>query len=291
MNLTIISYGGGIQSTAMLVLAAQGTIPNVTAAVFANTGDDSENPATLDYLNTHARPYATAHDIPIIEVQREPWPTGDPKTLLSYLDAYNGCQACGTGPEDDCVPDCPSTNNTGGDLPIPMKLTPSGAPVQRSCTNHWKIEPIRRWLIEHGATPTNPATVLIGISIDEIHRATNKPRHPAEQAQYPLLDLHISRQDCTRIIVEAGLPTPPHSACWFCPFHPERSWSERRSTDPATYWRAVELEEQLNRQRQRRHLQPVQFLTKKPLRAVDLPQPTLFDDFDAGSCDDGYCWT
>lgn len=42
----IFSTGGGVQSTACLVLAAQGKIPYRTF-VFANVGDKAESPATL----------------------------------------------------------------------------------------------------------------------------------------------------------------------------------------------------------------------------------------------------
>jgi hypothetical protein len=63
------SFGGGRQSTAALVLAAQGKI-DVDLFVFANVGADSENPDTLDYLERWSKPYAAAHGIELIEVQR-----------------------------------------------------------------------------------------------------------------------------------------------------------------------------------------------------------------------------
>lgn len=40
------SYGGGVQSTAALVLAAQGII-DYPLFLFSNVGDDSEHPGTL----------------------------------------------------------------------------------------------------------------------------------------------------------------------------------------------------------------------------------------------------
>lgn len=42
-RLRVFSYGGGVQSTAALVLAAQGRI-DFPAFVFANVGEDSEHP-------------------------------------------------------------------------------------------------------------------------------------------------------------------------------------------------------------------------------------------------------
>jgi hypothetical protein len=43
--ITVISYGGGVQSTALLVLAIQRQLGPVDAALFANVGDDSEDPS------------------------------------------------------------------------------------------------------------------------------------------------------------------------------------------------------------------------------------------------------
>lgn len=42
-QLRVFSFGGGVQSTAALVLAAQGEI-DFTAFIFANVGADSEHP-------------------------------------------------------------------------------------------------------------------------------------------------------------------------------------------------------------------------------------------------------
>ena len=60
--LKVFSYGGGVQSTAALVLAAEGTIDYRTF-VFCNVGEDSENPATLAYVHEYAQPYAAAHGL------------------------------------------------------------------------------------------------------------------------------------------------------------------------------------------------------------------------------------
>ena len=49
-RLRVASYGGGVQSTAMLVLAAQRII-DFPLFLFANVGDDSEHPASLRYVD------------------------------------------------------------------------------------------------------------------------------------------------------------------------------------------------------------------------------------------------
>ena len=62
--LKVISYGGGVQSTAMIVLATQGLIPGVTDALFSNVGDDSEYPATLTFVRDIMTPWAAERGIP-----------------------------------------------------------------------------------------------------------------------------------------------------------------------------------------------------------------------------------
>ena len=59
-KLKIFSYGGGVQSTAALVLAAHNVIDYDTF-VFANVGNDSEHPETLDYINSYAIPFVLDH--------------------------------------------------------------------------------------------------------------------------------------------------------------------------------------------------------------------------------------
>jgi site-specific recombinase XerD len=188
--LRAFSYGGGWQSTAAVVLAAQGHIDFQTF-LFANVGDDSEHPATLAYIRDHAAPYAAAHGIDLRQLHRIRR-DGTTETLYGRL-IREGSRS----------------------IPIPVRMS-NGAPGTRSCTADFKIRVIGRWLKAHGATPTNPATIAIGISLDEIHRANTRRHQPYERIVYPLLDLHIRRTDCPRIIRSAGLPVPPKSACWFC---------------------------------------------------------------------------
>jgi 3'-phosphoadenosine 5'-phosphosulfate sulfotransferase (PAPS reductase)/FAD synthetase len=67
--LRIVAYGGGVQSTCLLVLAAQRRI-NFPVFVFVNLGEDSEHPSTLDYLRRHAMRYAAAHGMGHVELHR-----------------------------------------------------------------------------------------------------------------------------------------------------------------------------------------------------------------------------
>jgi len=263
--LRIFAYGGGWQSNAALVLAAQGKLDYRTF-LFCNVGDDSEDPATLAYVRDHAMPYAAAHGLELHEIQRIRR-DGTPETLMERLE------------------------RSQRSLPIPVRMA-NGAPGTRSCTADFKIQVIGKWAKAHGASPENPATIAVGISLDEIERANTRRQEPHERLDYPLLDLRVRRADCQRIITGAGLPMPPKSACWFCPLHRVSAWVTMRSERPELFDRACQLEDTLNRRRDMLGKDHV-YLARygKPLRET-FPDgvDALFGEGD-GQCDSGWCFT
>ena len=274
--LRTVSFGGGVQSVALLVLAAQQRVEFRTF-LFANVGDDSENPATLAYLRTVAVPFAAAHGLALHELRRQRR-DGSTETLHERL-----------------------TRPGSRSLPIPVRMA-SGAPGTRSCTTDFKIRVIGRWLKQHGANPTTPATVAVGLSIDEWHRITNRRVEPYERVVYPLLDLRLSRAACVGVIRAAGLPVPDKSACYFCPLARPSRYATMRRDNPDLFHRACELETLLNRRRTGLGKDPV-WLTRfnKPLAdavpAAQDPLPDTTDtEGDAGvdddaACDNGACFT
>lgn len=269
MTLTTISYGGGVQSTAMLVLAAQGKLGYpVTHALFANVGDDSEHPATLDYVRTVAVPFAEQRGIHMRELYATT-ADGKPRTLYNLL----------------------LTENTPS---IPIRLEPVGMPANRSCTNHFKVQVIAKYLKEQGATATNRATVCIGISTDEIHRADGGKAKPKYQnSVYPLIELGLSRADCQKVITDAGLPLPRKSACFFCPYTRGNQWAEMRRDEPDLFEKACAIEDAINAKRSQQGKPPA-YLSRlqSPLRDMPAAQDLLpLFGPDADTCDEGYCWT
>jgi len=270
MTLRTISYGGGVQSTALLVLAAQRKI-DFTTALFANVGDDSEHPATLDYVRNVAVPWAAEQGIAVHELHRVKR-DGSRETLMQNL-----------------------TRTDTRTINIPVRMA-NGAPGNRNCTATHKIKVIGKWLKANGASKDNPATVAIGISTDEFHRANNKRAEAYERPTYPLLDLGIDRSRCQTIISDAGLPVPPKSSCFFCPFHRPQTWAEMRRDEPELFEKSADLEELLNARRDTLGKDHV-YLTRfnKPIRnAIPEAQSMLplFDESpDTDGCDSGHCWT
>jgi hypothetical protein len=271
-HLKVISYGGGVQSTAMIILATQGQIPDVDAALFVNVGDDSEHPATLKFVREIMTPWASERGLIVHELR--PRRYGRPTSILQEITR--------PGSRRDLIP----------------VFGEHGGPMKRACTADFKIETIYQTLRASGATKENPAYVQLGISADEIQRAGRGVTVPIEIRQYPLLDMGLTRSDCVDIIVEAGLPVPRKSACFFCPFHSGQTWSEMRRDEPELFEEAQRLEDFLQARKQKLGLRKV-YLTRKGAEN----QTRLSDTFNAASnpepvsevgsdgCDSGFCWT
>ncbi|MFI6594919.1 phosphoadenosine phosphosulfate reductase [Nonomuraea sp. NPDC050536] len=272
MSLRTFSFGGGVQSVAALVLQAQGKLgQDFDTWLFSNVGDDSEHPATIQYFHEVALPFAEKHGIDLRmlhKVRRD----GTTETLYGRL-----------------------TREGSRSLPIPVRMPDTGAPGTRSCTADFKIRVIGKWLKQHGASADNPATVGVGISLDEIHRANARKVEPHERLVYPLLDLKLRRSDCLRIIRDSPLPPPRKSSCWFCPFHRPLVWQDMRRDEAELFEKACNLEDLLNERRDELGKDHV-YLTRfgAPLRQV-VPEGAdllpFFGDETDGSCDNGWCMT
>lgn len=290
MTIRAISYGGGVDSTALLVLAAERVL-DLPLVLFSNVGDDSEHPATLAYVRDHARPYAEAHGLEFLEIRKRP--KGTEKTLYQTITE-------------------PGSRTIG----IPARLQPSGAPVQRSCTVTFKIARIVAILKQRGASPSSPALTALGIDYDELERMRNagvllspeglpvedptcgtvwRTRDAFQHLAYPLVHLKLGRGGCEEVIRRAGLPIPPKSSCWFCPFHSPAHWQKMRRKEPALFAKSVALEETLRARSVALGRGEVYFTRfGLPLdRAIrDSGQLDLFPESeeDAPSCDvGGYC--
>jgi 3'-phosphoadenosine 5'-phosphosulfate sulfotransferase (PAPS reductase)/FAD synthetase len=271
VTLRAISYGGGVQSTALLVLAAQRRI-DYPLAIMANVGDDSEHPATLTYVRDVAVPYAAANGIELHLLDRTRR-DGTTETLYGRLMR-------------------PGSRS----LPIPVRMS-NGAPGTRSCTADFKIRVTGKFLKSRGASSADPATVALGISLDEIQRANTRRAEKHEQIVYPLISigddtgLRMTRTDCQQLIAAAGLPVPPKSSCYFCPFHRPSAWQDMARDDPDLFTKAADLESTLNDRRDQLGKDHV-YLTRfgVPLRAAIATDQPLLPLADA-DCDGGWCAT
>ena len=260
----IFSHGGGVQSTAVQILAAQGRV-QYDAFLFCNVGADSENPATLEYIEKVAKPFAEKSVQNFIELQRHKR-SGEVETLYGRI------------------------MQTRRSVPIPVRMS-NGAPGHRTCTADFKIRIVAKWLKEHGATKDNPAIVGLGISLDELHRARTDSGIAWQTLEYPLIDLRLTRNACMNIIAAAGLPMPPKSSCYFCPFHSPVEWQRIKRETPELFFKAVAIEKRINEKRINEKLGRGDEVWLhpylRPLEESVTDQLTFFDELSV--CESGYC--
>lgn len=207
-ELRILSLGAGVQSSALAIMAAQGDIPPIDAAIFADTqAEPKEVYQWLDWLEA------------IIS------------TLKYRFPVYR--VTAGNLYEDSLVV---KTSTKSGRLYSATKIpaflmSPEGKKglLGRKCTADYKVRAIQKKTRDLlGIKRFNKrdgvlVDQLIGISTDEASRE-KKSHIPAIRLIYPLLDMNMSRTDCITYMLKQGYPEPPKSACIFCPFHSDEMW-------------------------------------------------------------------
>ena len=210
-NPTVLSLGGGVNSTALLIgLVQKCTPPDLI--LFADTGAEHER--TYVHLDEMDAWLAKQGMDPVVRVNnaaREGFPH---KSL-----------------EDECI------NN---------KTLPSLAFGFKGCSVKWKRQPMDRYVktwepaIKHWETGGR-VTRLIGIDAGERHRG-QIPDDNKFIYKFPLIDWYWGRDECIAAIEGAGLEPPGKSACWFCPA--SRKWEiiELANKRPDLFERAVKME-------------------------------------------------
>tara|TARA_A100001515_G_scaffold109896_1_gene90777 strand:- start:1925 stop:2743 length:819 start_codon:yes stop_codon:yes gene_type:complete len=218
-QVTILSYGGGTNSTALLLEWVKRGY-RLDAVIFADTG--SEQPKTYDFINNYIVPYCEENNLPFHTVK------------YTVGERARGVKE-GEWEADQEV--------AIYDWYKYMKILPSIK--DRGCTDKWKIQPIKK-LIKN----KYPDSIqLIGIDAGETRRAqrTRDPKtgewvYLYPDKRYPLIDWNIDRKGCSKIIEEHGWPSPEKSGCYFCPFQPAKNWTELYNTSPDLFNKSLKLE-------------------------------------------------
>lgn len=216
----ILSLGAGVQSSTLALMAAMGEItPMPKAAIFADTKAESFKVyGWLNWLETQL-------PFPVYRV-----------TAGSLFQVIGQSRKKGRWPI----------------MPIPAFIQMENgkpAPANRSCTQDYKIIPIRRKVrklagLFRKRSPLVPVvTQWIGISTDEAHRM--KPsRETWIQHRWPLIEAEMSRNDCLAWMAEHSFPQPPKSSCTFCPYHDKAQWLEVKG-DPESWAQAIEVDRRI----------------------------------------------
>lgn len=263
----VLSYGGGTQSTALLLKALEGEVNGVIPdyIIFSDTGWEPKNIYKwIRKINNYIK---MKYNKEIIFANN-----GNIKQ-----DTLKGAK---TGERFASMPFF--TKSKDGEIGM----------VMRQCTQDYKITPINRKIRELlGYKPRQKIKEVVhiwkGISTDEIQRV--KPiKLSWQQAEHPLVEvLNMDRSNCIAYVERTGLGTPAQSSCIGCPFHDDTLWREIKLNDPESWKDAVEFDRKI---RNMPRLKGEAYLHRSglPLDEVDLQENQMELDFFINECE-GMC--
>jgi len=218
---TVWSCGGGVESTALALLIARGELPKPDHTIMVDCG--YEESRTWRHVREVIAP-----NLESVGVRLTVIPTSDYGSNALF--------------------------NAQGYLAIPAYLRRPGGErpgkLPTHCNEPWKVKPGRRWMRVQGIKRCEN---WVGIAANEAERA-RPSRHAWVSHRYPLVELGLTREDCLRLVEEAGWPTPGKSACYLCPQRPDEDWSRLRVEQPADWAKAVRVDREIRDRDERLYL-------------------------------------
>ena len=206
----VLSFGAGVQSTALLLKSCTGVLPKVDYAVFADTGYEPKT--VYDHLEWCIE-FAKDHGVPLHIVK-----------------------AKGDGLKEDIL------KKSFAAVPF-FTIDENGKKGigRRQCTNEYKIQPVHKFLRREvlglkfrERAPKKPMIEQwMGITFDEVTRA--KPsRHKWLKNVFPYLNWggDFFNRHWRRYQVKEWLEKKypdikvPRSACICCPYHSNEEWAK-----------------------------------------------------------------
>ena len=267
-DLNVLSFGAGVQSTAVLLMAEEGRFGEPPdCAIFADTHGEP------DGVYEHLEQIIAMVSMPVHIVSK-----GDLKQHV--LDVIPGNVK----------------NSHAGPPPFYAKNQEGKAGMLwRKCTHDYKIKPLHQKIrkilgYEKGQRVKKRVRQWFGISVDEAQRMRDS-RVPWMDNYYPLIEADLSRIDCEKYLENKGI-TPKKSACWFCPYTTQSSWAKMRREEPNEFAKAVEFDGELRKYGRLPYMKGDVYLHRNvvPLAEAvnrDTPEDQFSLDFD-GECE-GMC--
>lgn len=198
----MISFGGGVNSVAMTIMLVEDGWRG--PIVFADPG--AEHPDTYCYMQMFERDWLFPRGLSVLQVSPDSTPNLYPKSYR--MDILTKCELKQI---------------------VPIMLN-------RWCTTEYKRRPLTKWAKQNSIT-----VQYLGIAAEESRRAKFSERGGIF-LEYPLIDEDINREQCKQIIRGAGLPVPPKSGCWLCPFQTLKQWRALYDLRPDLFALALELD-------------------------------------------------
>lgn len=211
--MNVVSFGGGTNSTAMIIGMYLHKIP-IDLILFADTG--GEQPHTYEFIETF-NGWLEKHGLPKI-------------TSVQYHDKDGNRLTL----EQECI--------NSGTLPSiaygfkRCSLKHKIGTQEKFCNNYqpckdvWTSGQRVHKFIGYDAGETR--RIQHAAPIDEVDKKYEK--------HYPLYEWGWTREECVRVIERAGLPKPGKSSCFFCPSMKKKEiqalWENHRTcfSEPST---------------------------------------------------------
>mgnify|MGYP000755875437 FL=1 len=215
-HINMVSYGGGVNSTALLIGLHQHRIP-VDLILFADTG--AEHPHTYAYLDIMDR-WLKDHGMP--PITRVYKTTRDSKRLTLEQE----CLQSGT---------LPSIAYGFKRCSLKHKI----GPQEKFCNHYLPCQKV--W------AAGKRVVKFIGYDAGEGYRSDKvllgDLADPKYSKWYPLMEWGWDRAACMQAIENAGLPQPGKSSCFFCPSMRAEEIIHLRDHHPDLFRRAIALED------------------------------------------------
>ena len=211
--MNVVSFGGGTNSTAMIIGMYLHKIP-IDLILFADPG--AEQPHTYEFIQTF-NVWLEKHGLPII-------------TPVFYTDKGGNRMTL----EEECLRShaLPSIAYGFKKCSLKHKI----GTQEKSCNNY---PPCREeWAAGRRVYK------YIGYDAGETRRIQHAA--PADEAnkkyKNPLYEWGWDRSECVRVIERAGLPKPGKSSCFFCPSMKKKEIQALWEDYPELFQRAIDLE-------------------------------------------------
>lgn len=264
----ILSFGGGVQSHALLALLGQGKYPGPEPQELWFCDPKNERPQTYEFIERVTKPYCVRLGVPFLTLERH----------QSY---YRSGPRKG---QPSRGPDLLISHRARNEYPLRRN---------RDCTIDWKVRVMLDECKRRGWDKTCGVEKHIGISIDELHRARTGLEDDWEVKRYPLIEARLFRDDCARLCLAEFGEVPHKSGCWFCKFQRPSQWREVWEMRVDGRWdTAVEWEREVLASRTRARV----FIDANPHRTLpewakawEQGEQLPFDVEPSAACDGGYC--
>jgi len=253
---SVLSYGGGVQTFAMLILIEKGILPKPDLVIFADTR--AEYPATEAHVEQVAKPLVEKLGITWAKVVHKEG------LIHGYME--------------------------GKSIPIPGFRSCTYNFKVRPIHDF-----LRNFLGDEKKNGKASVNTWIGISTDEAKRAVprNKQNPKWVLCTYPLLDLKLSRNDLIQLIEESEYPMPIKSGCFLCPYGGMKNFIKLKMNHPDLFKIALVMENQYFEHRKHRKNGFIDGIKLQDIAST--PTLFSFEEIDSmiteqAECDSGGCF-